>query len=142
MDTLNIMIVDDSPIIQHKLSMMLELAGYRVVQKASTGMEAIAAYRSRRPDVVTMDITMPDMDGIQATRTIVSEFPDAKVIMVTSHGQEKMVLEALKAGAKGYVIKPFQAHKVYEAIQKACRRSVDPDKLQAIIEQRASPSED
>jgi two-component system chemotaxis response regulator CheY len=142
MDTLNIMIVDDSPIIQHKLSMMLELAGYRVVQKASTGMEAIAAYRSRRPDVVTMDITMPDMDGIQATRTIVSEFPDAKVIMVTSHGQEKMVLEALKAGAKGYVIKPFQAHKVYEAIQKACRRSVDPDKLQAIIEQRASPGED
>lgn len=142
MDTLDIMIVDDSPIIQHKLSMMLELAGYRVVQKASTGTEAIAAYRSLRPDVVTMDITMPDMDGIQATRTIVGEFPDAKVIMVTSHGQEKMVLEALKAGAKGYVIKPFQAHKVYEAIQKACRRSVDPDKLRAIIEQRASPGED
>jgi two-component system chemotaxis response regulator CheY len=141
-DTLDIMIVDDSPIIRHKLSMMLELVGYRVVQTASTGVEAIAAYRSRRPDVVTMDITMPDMDGIEATRAIVGEFPDARVIMVTSQGQEKMVLEALKAGAKGYVIKPFQAHKVYEAIQKACRRTVDTNRLQAIIEQRGSARDD
>ena len=77
----------------------------------------------------------------KATRAIIGEFPDAKIVMVTSHGQEKMVLEALKAGAKGYVIKPFQPHVVYEAIQKACRRTVDQAKVQAIIEQRLNTTE-
>lgn len=123
MDALNILVVDDSPIIVRKLSMLLEEMGFRVVQTASNGKEAIAAYKACRPDLVTMDITMPDMDGIEATRAIMSEFQDAKIIMVTSHGQEKMVLDALKAGAKGYVLKPFQQQKVYEVIQKACKRS-------------------
>ncbi|HRQ56100.1 MAG TPA: response regulator [Azoarcus taiwanensis] len=141
MSTVDIMIVDDSPIIRQKLTVMLEQIGYRVVQTAATGKEAIAAYRNQRPDLVTMDITMPDMDGIEATRAIIGEFPDAKIVMVTSHGQEKMVLEALKAGAKGYVIKPFQPHVVYEAIQKACRRTVDQAKVQAIIEQRLNTTE-
>ncbi len=141
MSTVDIMIVDDSPIIRQKLTVMLEQIGYRVVQTAATGKEAIAAYRNQRPDLVTMDITMPDMDGIEATRAIIGEFPDAKIVMVTSHGQEKMVLEALKAGAKGYVIKPFQPHVVYEAIQKACRRTVDQAKVQAIIEQRMNTTE-
>jgi two-component system chemotaxis response regulator CheY len=136
MDSLNILIVDDSPIITRKLGMMLEQLGYRVIQTAATGREAIAAYKARRPDVVTMDITMPDMDGIEATRAIMKEFPEAKIVMVTSHGQEKMVLDALKAGAKGYVLKPFQEHKVYEAIQKACKRVVLQDKLHAEIAQR------
>lgn len=123
MDVLDILVVDDSPIIVRKLSMLLEEMGFRVVQTASNGKEAIAAYKAYRPDLVTMDITMPDMDGIEATRAIMSEFQDAKIIMVTSHGQEKMVLDALKAGAKGYVLKPFQQQKVYEVIQKACKRS-------------------
>jgi DNA-binding NarL/FixJ family response regulator len=83
-----------------------------------------------------MDITMPEMDGIEATRAIMKDFPDAKIVMVTSHGQEKMVLDALKAGAKGYVLKPFQDHKVYEAIQKACKRVVLQDMLHAEIAQR------
>jgi two-component system chemotaxis response regulator CheY len=92
--------------------------------------------RDCRPDLVTMDITMPEMDGIEATRAIMKDFPDAKIVMVTSHGQEKMVLDALKAGAKGYVLKPFQDHKVYEAIQKACKRVVLQDMLHAEIAQR------
>lgn len=129
MDSLKVLIVDDSPIISRKLTMMVELLGYKVVKTAATGTEAIAAYRACRPDVVTMDITMPDMDGIEATRRIVSEFPEAKIVMVTSHGQERMVLEALKAGAKGYVLKPFDGKKVSEAIQKACQRVVLKDKL-------------
>jgi two-component system chemotaxis response regulator CheY len=141
MNTLDIMIVDDSPIIRQKLTVMLEQIGYRVAQTAANGKEAIAAYQSRRPDVVTMDITMPVMDGIEATRAIIKEFPDAKIVMVTSHGQEKMVLDALKAGAKGYVIKPFQAHIVYEAIQKACKMAVDQTKLKSIIEQRTDSGE-
>jgi len=141
MDSLDILIVDDSPIITRKLGMMLEQLGYKVVRTAATGKEAIAAYKACRPDMVTMDITMPDMDGIEATRTIMSEFPEAKIVMVTSHGQEKMVLDALKAGAKGYVLKPFQQHKVYEAIQKACKRVVHQDKLLAEIEQRKTQTE-
>lgn len=134
MDSLNILVVDDSPIIVRKLSMLLEVLGYRVAGTAATGKEAIAAYKACKPDVVTMDITMPDMDGIEATRAIMGEFPNAKIVMVTSHGQEKMVLDALKAGAKGYVLKPFQQHKVYEAIQKACKRVVLKDKLKVEIE--------
>lgn len=135
-DSLDIMVVDDSPIIVRKLSMMLEELGYRVVHTAANGMEAVAGYKAKKPDVVTMDITMPEMDGIEATRAIMREYPDAKIVMVTSHGQEKMVLEALKAGAKGYVIKPFQQMKVYEVIQKACKRVVLKDLLQVEIEQR------
>jgi two-component system, chemotaxis family, chemotaxis protein CheY len=131
MDSLKVLIVDDSPIIARKLTMMVELLGYKVVKTAATGTEAITAYRACRPDVVTMDITMPDMDGIEATRRIMAEFPDAKIVMVTSHGQEKMVLDALKAGAKGYVLKPFDGNKVSEAIQKACKRVVLKDKLPA-----------
>jgi two-component system chemotaxis response regulator CheY len=137
MDSMNILVVDDSPIIIRKLTMMIELLGYKVVKTAATGKEAIAAYRAFRPDMVTMDITMPEMDGIEATRRIIGEFPDAKIVMVTSHGQEKMVIDALKAGAKGYVLKPFDGHKVYEAIQKACKRVVLKDKLQSEIVHRA-----
>ena len=136
MHTFNILVVDDSLIIVKKLSTLLEKVGYRVVQTAATGRQAIAAYRACMPDVVTMDITMPDMDGIEATRAIISEFPDAKIIMITSHGQEMMVLDALKAGAKGYVLKPFQDFKVYEAILKACKGVVVlQDKLKAVTEQ-------
>ena len=136
MDFVNILVVDDSPIITRKLTMMMELLGYKVVKSAATGREAIAAYRACRPDVVTMDITMPDMDGIEATRAIVDEFPDAKIVMVTSHGQEKMVFDALKAGAKGYVLKPFDGQKVHEAIQKAYKREV----LQAKLRSENAPS--
>lgn len=137
-EVLGILVVDDSPIIVRKLSMLLEAAGYRVVGTAVNGKEAIAAYHSCKPDAVTMDITMPEMDGIEATRAIISEFPDAKIVMVTSHGQEKMVLDALKAGAKGYVLKPFQQHKVCEAIQNACKRIVLKDKLDEKIEHHES----
>jgi two-component system chemotaxis response regulator CheY len=135
MDSMNILVVDDSPIITRKLTMMIELLGYKVIKTAANGRDAVAAYSACRPDVVTMDITMPEMDGIEATRLIIGEFPDAKIIMVTSHGQEKMVINALKAGAKGYVLKPFDGRKIYEAIQKACQRVMLKDKLQSEVVQ-------
>ena len=125
LDALTVMVVDDSPIIVKKLSVMMQTLGYKVVQTATNGKEAVAAYSKCKPNVVTMDITMPEMDGIEATQTIMSEFPDAKILMITSHGQESMVLDALKAGAKGYILKPFQQQKVYETIQKMCKRKVD-----------------
>ena len=123
------LVVDDFQGMRTLMRDMLRELGVQKVDIAATGTEAIAAYRACRPDVVTMDITMPDMDGIEATRRIMAEFPDAKIVMVTSHGQEKMVLDALKAGAKGYVLKPFDGNKVSEAIQKACKRVVLKDKL-------------
>ncbi|MDD5214375.1 MAG: response regulator [Methylococcales bacterium] len=124
-DILTVLVVDDSPIIVKKLTVLLQTFGYKVVQTASNGKEAVAAYKQHQPDVVTMDITMPEMDGIEATQEIIGEFPDAKIVMITSHGQENMVLDALKAGAKGYVLKPFQQQKVYETIQKACKRKIE-----------------
>ena len=146
---LRVLVVDDNPIITRKLCMMMDQIGYRVVKTAADGKEAIAAYRECRPDVVTMDITMPLVDGIEATRIIKHAYPDANIVMVTSHGQEKMVLAALKAGAKGYVLKPFQPQKVFEAIEKACRRVVLQDKLSERIDHgddgaqhRAAPSSD
>ncbi len=128
-DVLKVMVVDDSPIIVKKLTVLLETLGYKVIQSAENGKDAVEIYKRLqlidfKPDVITMDITMPEMDGIEATRTIMNEFPDTKIVMVTSHGQEAMVLNALKAGAKGYVLKPFDQQKVYETIQKACKRKV------------------
>ena len=107
MKKLNILVVDDSLITVKKLSAMLTAMGHQVVKIAVTGKEALEAYKECIPDLVTMDITMPDMDGIKSTRLIRSMFPGAIIVMVTSHGQEKMVLDALKAGAKGYLLKPF-----------------------------------
>lgn len=131
MGALRVLVVDDSPIITRKICMMMDQIGYRVVMTAANGKEAILAYKECHPDVVTMDITMPLVDGIEATRIIKRAYPDANIVMVTSHGQEKMVLEALKAGAKGYVLKPFQPQKVFEVIEKACKRVVLQDKLEA-----------
>ena len=141
MGALRVLVVDDSPIITRKICMMMDQIGYEVVKTAATGIEAVTAYKTCLPDVVTMDITMPEMDGIEATRIIMQAFPDANIVMVTSHGQEKMVLDALRAGAKGYVIKPFQPQKVFEVIEKACRRVVLQDKLQAASEQRGEKQE-
>ena len=142
MDALKVLVVDDSPIIIKKLTTLLAELEYKVVGIAASGREAVALYKTCKPDVVTMDITMPDMDGITATRLILSENPKAKVVMVTSHGQEQMVLDALKAGARGYVLKPFQRHKLYQAIQTACNRVVLQEKLQSEIEQRTVQREE
>ncbi|MCF8483475.1 MAG: response regulator [Rhodospirillum sp.] len=116
------MIVDDSVIAVAKLRVALESLGYTVVGSANSGVSAQDLYRDLRPDVVTMDITMPDLDGVTATRRIVEEFPDAAVIMVTSHGQERMVMDALKAGAVGYVFKPIKAEALAATLAKVQAR--------------------
>ena len=118
---LSVMVVDDSLLAARKLETMLTAMGHQVVGTVATGAEAVSAYGRCNPDLVTMDITMPDMDGIEASRHIIASFPDARIIMVTSHGQENMVREALKAGAKGYVLKPVDADKLAEMIKKVVR---------------------
>lgn len=121
MAALNALVVDDSIITTDKLVNMLTELGHNVMQVAGTGEEALTAYRQLQPDFVTMDITMPDMDGVQATRLIVEEFPHANIIMATSHGQEKMVLAAIDAGARGYILKPIRKEKLQESIAKVMR---------------------
>ncbi|MBV1776343.1 response regulator [Burkholderiaceae bacterium DAT-1] len=116
MTTLRILVVDDSSLTTERISTIIETMGHEVVRVCHTGREAIDAYRELQPDMVTMDITMPDMDGVQATRLIIESFPDAKIIMVTSHGQQKMVLAAIDAGAKGYILKPVKPDKLMSTI--------------------------
>lgn len=118
MDSLRIMVVDDSSITIKKISQLLEQLGHEVVCSSKTGTEAIVNYKQYLPDLVTMDITMPDMDGIEATRRILEASPDALIIMVTSHGQEQMVIESIDIGAKGYVLKPIKADKLGEMIRQ------------------------
>jgi two-component system chemotaxis response regulator CheY len=119
MSTLNVMIVDDSILMLKKLEALIAGMGHQVCRSVSNGAQALVAYRECKPDIVTMDITMPEVDGIEATRQILAEFPEAKVIMVTSHGQEGMIREAIKAGAVGYVMKPVKAEKLAEYIRSA-----------------------
>lgn len=120
--SLNVMVVDDSLIMNKKLETMLQGMGHRVVHVARTGADAVRAYGACNPDLVTMDITMPDMDGIEATRRIIDRYRDARIIMVTSHGQEAMVMDALEAGAKGYVLKPVKQDRLETVIGQVLKR--------------------
>lgn len=113
---LKVLIVDDSLIIRKKITKLLEKLGHEVVYGAKNGQEAIDAYNSKKPDLVTMDITMPDMDGITAVGHIMKDNHDAKIIMVTSHGQEDMVIKSIQAGAVGYMLKPITEDKLISAI--------------------------
>ncbi len=115
---LSIMVVDDSLIIRKTLTTTLENMGHKVVAKAKSGTEAIELYAKHIPDLVTMDITMPVMTGIEVLKEIKKSYKDAKVIMVTSHGEEKLVMEAISSGAKGYVLKPITENKLTEVIKK------------------------
>jgi two-component system, chemotaxis family, chemotaxis protein CheY len=118
-----VMVVDDSLLTSQKITQMLEQLGYDVIKVCRNGADAVFHYPLIQPDLVTMDITMPDMDGIEATKRILHLDTQAKIIMVTSHGQEQMVLDALDAGAKGYVLKPFRPDKLEGTIRSVLTRS-------------------
>ena len=117
--SLNVMIVDDSLIMAQKLKLMLDELGHQVVQICKDGMEATRAYPVVKPDLVTMDITMPGMDGVETVQAIKAAHPDARVIMVTSHGQEAMVLRSIEAGALGYVLKPVSRERLVASVTRA-----------------------
>ncbi len=97
---------------------VIEKNGYQVVGEAADGEEAIALYRELQPDLVTMDITMPKMDGITAIKEIMRIDPQAKIIVCSAMGQKPMVIEALSAGAKDFLVKPFDAERVVESLRK------------------------
>lgn len=113
-----VLIVDDAAFMRMMIKDILTKNGYEVVGEASDGAQAIEKFKELTPDLVTMDITMPEMDGIAALKEIKKIDPNAKVIMCSAMGQQAMVIDAIQAGAKDFIVKPFQADRVIEAIKK------------------------
>ena len=114
-----VLIVDDAAFMRKMLGDVLAKGGHEVIGEGANGAEAITQYQSLRPDIMTLDITMPEKDGLAALREILTLEPAAKVVMCSALGQESKVLEAIKAGAKDFVVKPFQPDRVLDAIGKA-----------------------
>lgn len=114
----NILLVDDAAFMRMMLKDILTKNGYNVVGEAENGEDAIAKYTDLKPNLVVMDITMPKMDGIQAAKAIKTSDPNALIIMCSAMGQQAMVIEAIQAGAKDFIVKPFQPDRVLEAIKK------------------------
>jgi two-component system chemotaxis response regulator CheY len=112
------LICDDAIFMRTMVAEILKGAGFEVVGQAQTGAEAVKKYRELRPDLVTMDIVMPDMGGIDAVREITKDFPEAKILMCSAMGQQALVIEAIQAGARDFIVKPFQASRVLEAVQR------------------------
>lgn len=113
-----LMIVDDTLFMRRMLRDLLTRHGYEVVAEASNGREALENYQQFHPDLVIMDITMPEMDGIEAVGAILKLSPEARIIMCSALGQDEPVMAALQAGAQDFVLKPFLPEKVLEAVQK------------------------
>ena len=114
-----VLVVDDAAFMRKVLTDALTAGGHEVVGEAANGLEAVARFREIHPDVMTLDITMPEKDGIEALREILAADPSAKVIMCSALGQESKVLESIKLGAKDFVVKPFQPERVLAAVSKA-----------------------
>lgn len=114
----NILVVDDSAIMRRNLVTIFTQAGHTVVAEAINGGQAHLFYRTHLPDLVTMDITMPGVNGIEAVKSIIRDYPDAKIIMVSALDQKNMVFEALEVGAKHYIIKPITPETVISVVNK------------------------
>lgn len=116
MDDLTFIVVDDAVFMRTVLKKMLIEASYQVVGEAGNGLEAIELAEKFQPDMMTLDITMPEMDGIQAIEGILRVSPNTKIIMCSAMGQQSKVLEAIKKGAKDFIVKPFEKARVLQAI--------------------------
>jgi two-component system chemotaxis response regulator CheY len=112
-----ILVVDDAEFLRLRISKMLVAEGYEVIE-AENGVQAVEKYKASKPDAVLMDITMPEMDGLTALRQIKAYDAKAKIVMLTALGQESVVLEAIKSGARDFVVKPFERERVMSAITK------------------------
>ncbi|MEY8751654.1 response regulator [Alkalicoccobacillus gibsonii] len=113
-----ILIVDDAAFMRMMIKDILVNAGLQVIGEAENGLQAVEKYQELKPDLVTMDITMPELDGIQALKRIREIDPDANVIMCSAMGQQALVLEAIQSGAKDFIVKPFQKERVVETIHQ------------------------
>jgi two-component system chemotaxis response regulator CheY len=114
-----VLICDDALFMRKVLGDILREAGHEVVGEATTGEEAVSRFEDLQPDLVTMDIVMPGLGGIEAVRTIVGRDASARILMCSAMGQQALVVEAIQAGAKDFVVKPFQPERVLEAVERA-----------------------
>ena len=114
-----VLVVDDAAFMRMMVKDILSKNGYEVVGEAENGMKAVEQYQELKPDLTTMDITMPEMDGIAAVKEIKAADPGAKIVMVSAMGQQAMVIEAIHSGAADFIVKPFQPDRVLEALGKA-----------------------
>jgi two-component system chemotaxis response regulator CheY len=115
---LRVMVVDDALFMRNMLKDIFVRAGYEIVAEGENGEVAMQLYRDTRPDLVTMDIVMPKKSGIEALQEIIADDPQARVIMVSALGQDALVLEAVEAGARDFIVKPFREEKVLETIRR------------------------
>ncbi|KYZ77284.1 two-component system response regulator [Anaerosporomusa subterranea] len=113
-----IMVVDDAAFMRMMIKDILSKNGYEIVAEAENGAKAVEKFQEVKPDLTTMDITMPEMDGISALKQIRSMDASAKIIMCSAMGQQAMVIEAIQAGARDFIVKPFQPDRVLEAVRK------------------------
>ncbi len=120
---LRVMIVDDALFMRNMLKEIFVRAGYNVVAEAENGEAAPALYLEKRPDLVTMDIVMPKKSGVEALQEIMASDPDACVVMVSALGQDSLVLEAIEAGAKDFIVKPFKEANVIDIVRRVTGRS-------------------
>ncbi len=116
---IKVLIVDDAAFMRMMIKDILSKNGFEVVGEAENGAKAVEKFQELRPDLTTMDITMPEMDGISAVKQIKKIDPNAKVIMCSAMGQQAMVIEAIQSGARDFIVKPFQPDRVLKAIRKA-----------------------
>ena len=114
----NILICDDAAFMRMMIKDILTKNGYNIVGEAENGAKAVEKYAELMPDLVLMDITMPEMDGIEALKKIKAADANASIIMCSAMGQQAMVIESIQSGAKDFIVKPFQADRVLEAVQK------------------------
>ena len=119
---LRILIADDALFMRNMLREIFVKAGFQVVGEAANGVEAIERYHELRPDLVTMDIVMPLKSGIEALQQITREDPDARVVMCSALGQEALVIEAVHAGAKDFIVKPFKEERVLDVVRRVTKR--------------------
>jgi two-component system, chemotaxis family, chemotaxis protein CheY len=115
----SVLIADDAAFMRMMIKNILTEAGYEIVGEAENGQVAVTKYRELKPDLTTMDITMPEMDGLAALKEIRGEDPAARVVMCSAMGQQSMVIESIQAGARDFIVKPFQPDRVLEAVTKA-----------------------
>ncbi len=116
-----VLIVDDAIFMRKMLGDILRKGGYEICAEARDGTEALEKYLQYKPDIVTMDIIMPDISGIDTVKEIIEKDRDAKIVMVSAMGHQSLVIEAIQAGAKDYVVKPFQPSRVLEAVQRVLK---------------------
>ncbi|WP_027718304.1 response regulator [Desulfovirgula thermocuniculi] len=118
-----VLVVDDAAFMRMMIKNIITKNGYEVAGEAENGKQAVQLYAELKPDVVTMDITMPEMNGIEAVKAIRALDPNANIVMVSAMGQQAMVMDAIQAGAKDFIVKPFQQDRLLQALERVLARS-------------------